>query len=128
LENDAPQHPGPVLTAATSGDGYRLEDVLELLKLVETYQPADTEDLLAQIPHWQQVLRQKSTRLAQTVFNSACRDARRRTRSTACGTIRITARKRNAPLLERLQQVLAACPSLTDHFLEVVRSRSHFKS
>ena len=49
------------LTAVARDEAYRLADVVELLKLAETYQPADMASLLAQIPHWQQVLRRKST-------------------------------------------------------------------
>lgn len=35
----------------------KLEDAVSLLKLVETYEPADTAELIARIPHWEQVLR-----------------------------------------------------------------------
>ena len=45
------------LTAATGREDYRLADAVELLKLAETYQPANVSDLRARIPHWQQVLR-----------------------------------------------------------------------
>lgn len=34
-----------------------LEDAISLLKLVETYEPADATELIARIPHWEQVLR-----------------------------------------------------------------------
>ena len=47
------------ITNAANGDSYRLDDAMELLKLVETYQPSDASDLLARIPRWQQVLRQE---------------------------------------------------------------------
>lgn len=35
----------------------KLEDAISLLKLVETYEPSDIADLVARIPHWEQVLR-----------------------------------------------------------------------
>ena len=44
------------LMTCAGTDAYRLEDALELLKLMETYRPADLPELLAHIPHWQQVL------------------------------------------------------------------------
>src|SRR5262249_11928752 len=47
------------LTITAGGETYRLDDAVDLLKLAETYQPADLVELLAQIPHWQQVLRQE---------------------------------------------------------------------
>lgn len=47
------------LLAATSEDFYRRDDLLALLKLMETYQPKDAADLLARIPHWQEVLKKE---------------------------------------------------------------------
>lgn len=43
---------------ATAG-GFNAADGAAFLKLTETYEPKDTEELLRQIPHWQQVLRQE---------------------------------------------------------------------
>ena len=45
------------LLAATSEDFYRRDDLLALLKLMETYQPKDAADLLSRIPHWQEVMK-----------------------------------------------------------------------
>jgi hypothetical protein len=45
------------LLASTSEDFYSRADLLVLLKLMETYQPKDADDLLARIPHWQEVLK-----------------------------------------------------------------------
>jgi hypothetical protein len=104
------------LTAATSGDSYRLDDVLELLKLAETYQPADTEDLLAQIPHWQQVLRQEINEGAspKPFFNERVqemhgggRDQRHQDNS------RIAAKENEREFLERLQRVLTTSAALS---------------
>jgi hypothetical protein len=36
---------------------HRAADAAALLQLMETYQPADAVELLARIPHWEQVLR-----------------------------------------------------------------------
>ena len=43
--------------SSSSAAQEKLEDAISLLKLVETYEPADTADLIARIPHWEQVLR-----------------------------------------------------------------------
>jgi hypothetical protein len=43
---------------AAADDARRRVDAVALLRLVETYEPTSVADLLARIPHWQQVLRQ----------------------------------------------------------------------
>ena len=43
--------------ASTSVAEQKLDDAISLLKLVETYDPADAAELIARIPHWEQVLR-----------------------------------------------------------------------
>jgi hypothetical protein len=48
---------GRYLAAAIGTEYYRPDDAVDLLKLAETYEPADTDDLLRRIPHWEQVLR-----------------------------------------------------------------------
>jgi hypothetical protein len=98
------------LTSAAAGDAYRLADAVELLKLAETYQPADLADLLAHIPHWQEVLRQE-IRLAaspKAFFNERVqelhgggRDQRRQ------DDARIIVKENERAFLERLQRVLA---------------------
>ena len=98
------------LTATAGGAAYRLADVVELLKLAETYQPADVAGLLAQIPHWLQVLRQEINESGggKPFFNERVeelhgggRDQRRQDNS------RVTAKENERAFLERLQQVLA---------------------
>ena len=98
------------LTSTAGGGRYRVDDVVELLKLAETYQPADVKDLLARIPHWQQVLRQEINEAAspKPFFNERVqelhgggRDQRRQDNP------RIAAKEHERAFLERLQQVLA---------------------
>jgi len=98
------------LTSAAGREMYRLNDVVELLKLAETYQPADVASLLAQIPHWLQVLRQEINESGggKPFFNERVeelhgggRDQRRQDNS------RLTAKENERAFLERLQQVLA---------------------
>ena len=43
--------------ATASSDAEKVDDAISLLKLVETYEPIDAADLIARIPHWEQVLR-----------------------------------------------------------------------
>ena len=97
------------LTSAISDDSYRLDDAVELLKLVESYQPADVKELLAQIPHWQQVLRQEINEAAspKPFFNERVqemhgggRDQRRQDNS------RVAGKENERAFLERLQKVL----------------------
>jgi len=91
------------------GDSFRSDDAVALLKVVETYEPAGTADLLAQIPHWQQVLRQEINESgAKPFFNERVeelhgggRDQRRQDNS------RISAKESEQAFLQRLQRVLA---------------------
>ena len=108
------------LTASAGGGTYRLDDVLELLKLVETYQPADLRDLLARIPYWQQVLRQEINDAAspKPFFNERVqemhgggRDQRRQDNS------QVTAKEKESAFLERLRQVLATPAATVKSFL-----------
>jgi len=48
---------GRYLAAALGTEDFHPDDAVELLKLAETYEPADTTDLLRRIPHWEKVLR-----------------------------------------------------------------------
>ena len=45
------------IESSSSAAQEKIEDAISLLKLVETYDPADTSELIARIPHWEQVLR-----------------------------------------------------------------------
>lgn len=99
-----------LISATASGD-FRRSDAVELLKLVETYEPADVPGLLAQIPHWQQVLRQEinAGAGAKPFFNERVeelhgggRDQRRHDNT------KVTAKENEMAFLGRLQSVLAA--------------------
>lgn len=85
-----------------------LADAVALLKLVETYQPASRRELLAQIPHWQRILRQELNPSAKPFFNERVeelhgggRDQRRSDHT------RLSAKESELALLDRLQRVLA---------------------
>jgi hypothetical protein len=47
------------LVATTSGDAYHRDDLVALLKLMETYQPRDAAEVLARLPHWREVKRKE---------------------------------------------------------------------
>lgn len=103
-------HQPPEGGTPNDSDSYRLDDVVELLKLAEIYQPADVAELLAHIPHWQQVLRQEISVAGspKPFFNERVqemhgggRDQRRQDDS------RITAKENERDFLDRLQKVLA---------------------
>ena len=98
------------LLNANSGDGYVSSDAVELLKVMETYEPDSLEDLLGRIPHWQQVLRQEITEGTGTkpFFNERVeelhgggRDQRRREDA------RLSAKENEQAFLQRLQQTLS---------------------
>ena len=98
------------LTSATASDDYRLNDAVELLKLAELYQPTALTALRAQIPHWQQVLRQEINEAAspKPFFNERVQELhgggrdRRRQDDT-----RVTMKENELAFLARLQRVLA---------------------
>jgi hypothetical protein len=47
------------LLAATANHFYAREDLVALLKMAEAYQPADAADVIARIPHWQEVIKKE---------------------------------------------------------------------
>jgi hypothetical protein len=94
---------------ANPAHAFQVEDVATLLKLVETYEPAGIADLLARIPHWQQVLRQEINDAGVKPFfnerveelHGGGRDQRRNDNS------RVVAKENERAFLDRLQQALA---------------------
>lgn len=98
------------LSNAAEKATYRLEDAVGLLKLQETYESVDVNELLARIPHWQSVLRQEINEGSHVkpFFNERVeelhgggRDQRRQDRS------RVAALEGELSLLDRLQRILA---------------------
>jgi len=96
------------LTKSIDTDTYRLDDAVELLKIMEIYQPVNAADLLRRIPHWQRVLRQEINEAAspKPFFNERVqelhgggRDQRRQDDS------RIGAKEREIEFLGRLQGI-----------------------
>jgi hypothetical protein len=90
------------------GDTFRVDDAIALLKLAETYEPASVAELLARIPHWQQVLRQEINEGGTKPFfnerveelHGGGRDQRRPDNS------RTTAKENEQAFLERLLRAM----------------------
>jgi hypothetical protein len=97
------------LTAASGGETYRLEDAVHLLRLAETYEPADVGELLARLPHWAEALRQEiqTATNPKPFFNERVQEMHgggrdhRRTDNAA-----IAGKERELASLERLKQAL----------------------
>jgi hypothetical protein len=97
------------LTKALNGGSFRVDDAVQLVKLIETYEPANIADLLTRIPHWQQVLRQEINEASspKPFFNERVqelhgggRDQRRQDNN------RVTMKENEQAFLERLQRLL----------------------
>ena len=100
------------LRNATSDGTYRLDDVVELLNMVESYKPADLADLLARIPRRQEVLRGQINAGAggKTFFSPRVqemhggeRDQRRQE------DVGLSAKEKELAFLERVQRVFTPC-------------------
>ena len=99
------------LLASTSEDFYQRDDLLALLRLMETYQPKDATDLLGRIPHWQEVLKREIMAAASPKpffaarvqeLHGGGRDQRHQDNSVISG------KQRELEFLGRLQGVLSA--------------------
>lgn len=90
------------------GDACRVPETAALLRLVETYEPADVAELLARIPQWQQVLRQEINNAgARPFFNERVEELHgggRDQRRQADG--RLAAKISEQAFLERLHRTL----------------------
>lgn len=99
------------LVKTTSGDEYSLTDVLSLLELVETYQPADAADLVSRIPHWLEVLENEVTAASQPkpFFAERVQElhGHGRDQRHADGSL-IDRKRRNMDFLKRLEAILSA--------------------
>ena len=98
------------LAPVAGGGDERIEDVIALLKLAETYLPKDAADLLARIPPWQQTLRHEinSTASPKPFFNERVEELHgggRDQRRTDDG--RRHSREREMAFLDRLTTLLA---------------------
>ena len=99
------------LTAVAGGGNYTLADVLELLNLMENRKPASLAGLVADIPRWQEALRQQievnagpKPFFSQDVerMHGGGRDQR------GHDEMRLTVKENEFEFLGRLQKILAA--------------------
>jgi len=93
----------------TTPGAWLVEDLAGLLRLVETYEPADAPEFLARLPHWQQVLRHEINLAShpKTFFNERIEDMHGGGRDRrAPEAARIASREAELALLERLARVL----------------------
>ena len=99
------------LTAVAGGGNYTLADVLELLNLMENRKPASLAGLIADIPRWQEALRQQievnagpKPFFSQDIerMHGGSRDQR------AQDDVRVSAKENELAFLGRLQRLLAA--------------------
>ena len=97
------------LYLSSAGDSYRLTDVVDLLNLVESYQPADLDNLMTRIPSWKSVLKeeiQKGPRAA-AFFSAGVQDAHGGERDQRQEDFtRLEAKERELAFLNRLEQIL----------------------
>ena len=97
------------LMSSTSAEEFRLTDALELLRLLETYEPADLKDFHSRVPHWQRVLRHEVREASnpKPFFNERVQELHgggRDQRRQDAG--RITGKERELEVLDRLARLL----------------------
>src|SRR5207237_10913980 len=97
------------LTAAAAGGSYTVADALELLNLMENRKPASLAGLLAELPRWQEALRQQvevnsggKPFFSQDIerMHGGARDQRRQ------DDVRVSAKESELAFLGRLQREL----------------------
>src|SRR5262249_53745764 len=97
------------LTAVVGRDSYALVDTLDLLNLMENRKPSDLQNLIAEIPRWQEALRKQVEVAAggKPFFNEDVRlmhgggrDQRPQTDS------RVSAKENELEFLGRLKELL----------------------
>ncbi len=96
------------LDAALAQQPFPLQDTIELLRLVETYEPVDVAALSAFLPHWREVLQQeiRDAALPSPFFNERVRDLHGSARDQRRpDTSRAAAKQQELALIERLARV-----------------------
>ena len=99
------------LLADVRGEAQGVDDTVELLKLMETYAPADLPGLLSRIPHWEQVLRQEVVMASnpKPFFNERVQELHGGGRDQRSqDEARIAAKERELAFLDQLKKRLAS--------------------
>jgi hypothetical protein len=97
------------LVVTTSGEGCCVAEVVQLLQLVETYQPGDVAEFLARIPAWQEVLKREISVASspKPFFSERIQELHGGGRDQRTGNNTfIAAKKRALAFLSKLQTVL----------------------
>jgi hypothetical protein len=92
-------------------DASEAEDSVELLRLAETYAPADAAEVLNRIPQWEQAVRREigSTVSPKPFFHDRIEEMHGGSRdSRRTDSVRLAAKERELEFLQRLARVLAA--------------------
>jgi len=98
-----------VLRKSLEDGSYRLKDSVDLLKLAEDYQPADTPALLARIPRWQKLLEEeiRSSGGPKPFFSQTVQQLHGGNDQRLADEARIEAKQIELAFLERLQKILS---------------------
>jgi hypothetical protein len=99
-----------LLTQSMAEGNYNLKDAVDLLKLTEDYQPADSSALLARIPRWIKLLEEEinSGGGPKPFFSSTVQQLHGGNDQRQFDEARIEAKRIELAFLERVQGILSA--------------------
>jgi len=98
-----------LLTQSIEGGNYSLQDVINLLKLAEDYQPADSSALLARIPRWIKLLEEEinSAGGPKPFFSQTVQQLHGGNDQRQSDEARVEAKRAELAFLERVQKLLS---------------------
>jgi len=98
-----------LLSQSIAGGTYRLDDVINLLKLAEDYQPANSSALLARIPRWIKLLEEEinSAGGPKPFFSQTVQYMHGGNDQRQSDEARIGAKRNELAFLERVQEILS---------------------
>jgi hypothetical protein len=102
-----------LLMSTAGSDAYRLDDIVGVLKLAESYEPADVAALLGNMPHWRRVLQQEMNVLSnpKAFFTPRIEEMHgggRDQRPT--DDLKVNAKKAELAFLDRVERALGSSP------------------
>ena len=97
------------LTTSVAGGAYSLSDAVNLLKLVEDYQPADPPALLARIPRWMKMVEEEINAAfdPKPFFSGTVQAMHGGNDQRQRDELRVASKRNELAFLERLQLMLA---------------------
>jgi len=98
-----------LLSQSIAGGTYRLDDVINLLKLAEDYQPANSSALLARIPRWIKLLEEEINTAGgpKPFFSQTVQYMHGGNDQRQSDEARIGAKRNELAFLERVQEILS---------------------